>query len=821
MSVTPSRVRLTPPVSEFNPEPLPPLPAGIMPDVAMATSAMTAMVEGLSATESRYAPYDFVSHDHRHIVIPGSIQHPGRKLEGAPQAAYLLRLTLLGEQKYALDTEGALWVCWNGCWRPTTDLLAVTGGKGAGYDAFVRSILETYDGQLPRLQLGARFDNLGLLRGGGIVTPDDPRFAAPWAMEFEGEEYSDGRAEHGMAMARTVTASDVDARMLCRVAAAPLMRGHLQYAYDLLGEGGNGKGLFLDAMLGLYGGLGAQFSLADFAGIGKVSSTAYEQAGIPLTNHLFAVDTDAPDPGLGNQERLKKATTGEGVATRQLGRDSVLVPTTAVIVIASNRTPSIASDPSQNRRWRYVNFDKSGEPVDRWYDALRRENLALDLFMAGCAEWSRDPIGGNPAPALIHDLDDWGTELLARLLDVGEPDPALGFDPHAYLPSSCITVPESNRDKNAQLGMLGLASRTRRDTERLAGDEARACRCFVIAKPELFARFAAAVRPETPMPEPDHVPESAPPAPVERDTVDEAGLRAARPTGTGSGELRTLLGAMRWKGNVFPLRGSGPDPKAPAVRLAPMLERFEDFVVDRCAGGEPMRGLAMAPGLMVLDLDVPKGADAGKPDGLGVLSTLGLGLGDPALAVRTASAGYHLYYRIPEGVCIPQIAHRGPQAPLPGLPAYEGGVPIDTRVGGKGYVVLPGSVLPDGRGWSVVYEGSSDGAHLLPEGLLGLLRRLAAPTDRPACKPAPSHAAVPVDGSYAPRVDMTPVPEGARNDTMSRQVWGWMQRSRERGLTGVQLDRALDGIRERFRASGLPDREIEDCIRRTRARLDL
>ena len=68
---------------------------------------------------------------------------------------------------------------------------------------------------------------------------------------------------------------------------------------------------------------------------------------------------------------------------------------------------------------------------------------------------------------------------------------------------------------------------------------------------------------------------------------------------------------------------------------------------------------------------------------------------------------------------------------------------------------------------------------------------------------------------------MTPVPEGARNDTMSRQVWGWMQRSRERGLTGVQLDRALDGIRERFRASGLPDREIEDCIRRTRARLDL
>lgn len=814
------RVRLTPPpVSEFNPEPLPALPAGIMPDVAMATSAMTAMVEGLSATESEYAPYDFISPDHRHIVIPGSVQHPGRKLEGAPQAAYLLRLTLLGDQKYALDAENTLWVCWNGCWRPTTDLLAVTGGKGLGYDAFVRSILETYDGQLPRLQLGVRFDNLGLLRGGETVTPDDPRFDAPWAMEFEGEEYSAERAEHGLAMARTVTATDMDARMLCRVAAAPIMRDHLQCAYDLLGEGGNGKGLFLDALLRLYGDLGGQFSLADFAGIGKVSSTAYEQAGIPLTNHLLAADTDAPDPGLGNQERLKKATAGEGVATRQLGRDSVLVPTTAVIVIASNRAPSIASDPSQNRRWRYVNFDRTGGPVDRWRDALCHGNLALDLLMAGCVEWSHDPVGVNPMPALIHDLDDWGTEVLSRLLDVGEPDPVLGFDPHAYLPSSCVTVPECNRDKAAQLAMLGLVSRTRRDTERLAGDEARVCRCFVIAKPELFARFVAAVQPDSPEPAPA-APETEP-MPEAGDTVTADGLRAARPLPSGFGGLETMLGAMRWKGNVFPLRGGGSDPKAPAVRLEPMLTDFEDFVADRCAGDEPMRGLAMAPGLMVLDLDVPKGKDAGKPDGLGVLSTLGLGLGDPALAVRTASGGYHLYYRIPDGVSIPQIAHRGASAPLPGLPAYEAGVPIDTRVGGKGYVVMPGSVLPDGRGWSVVHEGSSDGAHTLPDGLLRLLQRLAAPANRPARAVTPFHSAGPVDGSYAPHVDMTPVAEGARNDTMSRQVWGWLQRAREKGLSGDRLDRVLDGIRERFRASGLPDGEIEACIRRTRAKLGL
>lgn len=71
-----------------------------------------------------------------------------------------------------------------------------------------------------------------------------------------------------------------------------------------------------------------------------------------------------------------------------------------------------------------------------------------------------------------------------------------------------------------------------------------------------------------------------------------------------------------------------------------------------------MRGFATAPGFMVLDLDTPKGTDEGKPDGHGVLRALGVGIGDPAMVVRTGSGGYHLYYRIPDGVDIPQIAHK-------------------------------------------------------------------------------------------------------------------------------------------------------------------
>lgn len=46
-----------------------------------------------------------------------------------------------------------------------------------------------------------------------------------------------------------------------------------------------------------------------------------------------------------------------------------------------------------------------------------------------------------------------------------------------------------------------------------------------------------------------------------------------------------------------------------------MLKTPATHVADHCGHDEPMRGFAPAPGFMVLDLDIPKGADEGKPDG--------------------------------------------------------------------------------------------------------------------------------------------------------------------------------------------------------------
>ena len=796
--------------------PLPPITEDDLATPYFVTCAMARMVTGLTCAPSRAEDYDFVGYDGRFVRIPASTTRLGAKMDGAAHAAYLLRLTLTGDQRLALDTEGCLWVRMADQWRPTSDILALTEEKGKWYDKFIKDTILLHGDAIPRLQLGVRFSNVALLRGGGVVEPGDPLFKAPWAMTLDDQEFAVDRVRLGYEAAATVTASMDDARMLCRVAAAPLMRDQLQYIYDLLGTGGNGKGAFLNALLRLYGDLGSPFNFGDFAGIGKVSTTSGEQASLPLTNRLLAVDTEVDDPGLGNQGLVKKAATGECVPLRLLGLNRREAAAIAVMVMASNRAPSIESDPSQDRRWRYANFDKRGSVVNDWGHALKYEDLIVDLFMAGCVEWLSDPVGVNPRPGLVNDLDDWGTETLTRMLEVGTPDPELGFDLDAYLPSCCVTVPEGNRDKAAQLGMMGLASRPKYDVLCLAGDEPAMRRSYVIADPKRFAKFAKAMIRER------DVALAAKPDPESKPESDVPGdLTALKPLDRNFGAVETQLGAVCWTGNVFPLRGQGPEPKAPAVALEPMLKTPVSFVVDHCKQDEPMRGFAPAPGFMVLDLDIPKGKDEGKPDGYGVLRALDISIGDPAMVVRTGSGGYHLYYRIPDGVDIPQIAHKGASDPLPGLPAYEGGVPIDTRVGGRGFVVMPSSVSSDGRRWQVVHEGSIEGDHTLPGGVLDLLRRLARPKAEAGPKRRPNRPSAPVDGAYVPHMDMAPVSEGSRNDTMKDQVWGWMNRSKERGMSEAQRDYGLDRIRERFSTSGLPDKEIEDCIRRTGAKLGL
>lgn len=571
--------------------------------------------------------------------------------------------------------------------------------------------------------------------------------------------------------------------------------------YLLLGRGKEGKSLYCQALskhLRGQGFLGHVDDLFDSSGM------AAENQNVKLATHSYAFFDDVSWENAKKLIPKLKTASARNLpgAPRLQGENALpLEENRSVLVLSSNYDiPSKFVDDALTDRVARVVLKNRMTHYRRIAPMIARYGFwPFMLASALCwCQWQGRHVTGyawvNPAS-----LTDEQRNIIAQVLEFGYTDPSTakpfcGWAAMGLVQSTASTAgvkghvyrPSSKPEKRAIWDSLVEAY------EEEQADRAEEEALYEKAVAEA-ARFA-------PEPEPDE-------------------LTALELIERDFGAVETQLGAMGWTGNVFPLRGQGDNAKAPAVALEPMLRTPATHVTDHCEHDEPMRGFAPAPGFMVLDLDIPKGADEGKPDGYGVLRTLGVGIGDPALVVRTGSGGYHLYYRIPDGADIPQIAHKGASAPLPGLPAYEGGVPIDTRVGGRGFVVMPGSSMPDGHKWQVVWEGDIDGDHVLPSGLLDLIQRLAHPKAEPM--PRPDHPSAPVDGSYVPHMNTTPVAEGARNDTMSRHVWGWLERSRERGMSDAQRDYGLDQIRERFRASGLPDKEIEDCIRRTGTKLGL
>ncbi len=89
-------------------------------------------------------------------------------------------------------------------------------------------------------------------------------------------------------------------------------------------------------------------------------------------------------------------------------------------------------------------------------------------------------------------------------------------------------------------------------------------------------------------------------------------------------------------------------------------------------------------GLVVVDVDLERGG----AESLQILTCAGREL-PPSLRAETGGGGFHLFYRQPAGVAVPNTAGRLPNVsePLPG---------IDLR-GDGGYVVAPPSVHASGR----------------------------------------------------------------------------------------------------------------------------
>ncbi|MEV5782227.1 bifunctional DNA primase/polymerase [Streptomyces sp. NPDC052287] len=167
-------------------------------------------------------------------------------------------------------------------------------------------------------------------------------------------------------------------------------------------------------------------------------------------------------------------------------------------------------------------------------------------------------------------------------------------------------------------------------------------------------------------------------------------------------------------------------------------------------------GIATGPsGLLVVDLDVPKGnSDGDAPGGAATFGALCERTGQPVPATyrtRTASGGEHLYFTAPVGVRLANTA--GSLAPL-----------VDTRAWG-GYVVAAGSTTPAGD-----YTDTDDTAPAaLPAWLLSLLE--SPPVPRPVAPlvwPTVSGSRAATAALERECRAVVAAPEGAGNITLNR-----------------------------------------------------
>lgn len=247
--------------------------------------------------------------------------------------------------------------------------------------------------------------------------------------------------------------------------------------------------------------------------------------------------------------------------------------------------------------------------------------------------------------------------------------------------------------------------------------------------------------------------------------------------GTSSVLHRAALDAADRGWPVFPLHPDSKLPTGHAENRCPRTGRCaqkhqtpemrattDTDMIRRCWEARPYGiGLATGPaGLVVIDLDTPKTADATPPpewagcaDGMEVFTALCVHHGQPVpddtYTVRTGRGGLHLYFTAPEGARL-----RGTAGTL--------GWKVDTRAWG-GYVVAAGSTV-DGRRYVVEHDAP---AAPLPTWLAHLLTPPPLPPQKPVTVPL---KAADRSGRYvnaAVRAELeriTTAPGGQRNNAV-------------------------------------------------------
>lgn len=609
-----------------------------------------------------------------------------------------------------------------------------------------------------RVKHGIKFANCSFLRVEGVVRRFDagtPLFDQPYELTFD-MAYDSRLVGQAIAFLRDVTENEHSAQNLCRMFATPLMEPYKHLSYVLYGDGGNGKGILLGALSRSFPDLAkpvdAQKILGGRRGQGGFSS---DQEANKLIGTLWVFDEDADTVTVEQMTALKKISTGDTISSRKIQQDSVDVKPRCTFVIATNNPVITTMTAASVRRFVYVRM-RDNRKASVFLPLLEfRDRFGVAPFiMASCSLWLkrgdepfRDIVIGDPTD--LSEAEQW---LVDQIVSNG------------YAISGANPYSESAWEHKNSINKLGLKTGLKKI-------DGTATRVLSVEDEQRFSPYRSEAVSAYRSADTFMIPE--PPEPI-----DLSGAPVPLPSEFGF---------------VCDYVPANPDKKALNWKK---LTKSEQVDTSSRPSGAAF-AVVPAPGFMVVDMDRSK--DGGESGWDIVNSQIGPYSSDDfpsTYLVRTPSGGFHAYYRIPDDL-LGKVKNA----------AHPHGVPIDTRVEQKGYVVGPGSSVQEGVYLLCDTPENGDVPFLSSKMVLWLKNHgyvNGFENDQP--QPAVDHSTAVHAGSRfrqsLGRPDMSPIPEGSRNNDL--HAWGFGRLANHPdNKRQIEAD-----FFERGRISGLGDAEI-------------
>lgn len=606
----------------------------------------------------------------------------------------------------------------------------------------------------PRVVHGMRLGNRAYFRQNGSVVEtainedDDIAFEFCDPKILESPKLLVSQARH---WCEWLTEDQHSAENLARMFATPFLEPYKHLTYVLYGGGGNGKGIILGRMAAQYSNYASSFDTKRFAE-GKGFTAEQESRKIVGKYWLFDEEADVLDPA--SMTQIKRLSTGDPVVARRIGENAMTFKPKATLTIATNNPFISTQAEASSRRFVFVRMKEGRSAADftELLDFIDKNGMQ-PFLRCSCYLWKH---GDNPYMDVTIGGEDDMTDAEEWVRD------RICADGYAISSDN----PFTKRFLTSSRQKLGLKSSVRR-----VGNKVQ--RVLTVESENRFAPYREAYEKDLSALQPEENTDVAPiPEPIDDVTM-----------------AKTDPQTYGFRSTLAPAEAHGEDAKKSFVWNSYKDNSSDAADRSRILSKSEAYAVVPANGFIVVDMDT---AEDDGPSGWDIVNREVGRYGTPAFPatylVKTPSGGVHAYYSIPKGYSgkIKNVAH----------PA---GMPVDTRLERKGYVIGALSQTDNGT-YELCDIPAGKIPSLSPEFLSWFRDHDYFYPDRSARR----QQTIKVDSPEPEaRPDMSPIPEGQRNQTLHDWTYGRLLNHPDNKAN------IHDNLIQRGRLSGLTDHELE------------